>query len=95
MVILWQETGYPYSMRGPLGRRCSGGVLSCPLCTLLCFLLLSFALLVIVFLKHMHKDQVAVFTLGISICNLVLQCIKVCMWLNPFVFHYLGLIIIY
>ena len=26
-----------------------------------------------------HKDQVAVFNLGISICNLVLQSIKVCM----------------
>ena len=51
----------------------------------------------IVFLKRtqMHKDQVAVFTLGISICNLVLQSIEVYMWLNPFVFHYLGLIIIY
>ena len=49
----------------------------------------------ILFLKHIRKDQVAVFTLGISICNIVLQSIKVCMWLNPFVFHYLVLIIIY
>ena len=60
-----------------------------------CFSYFLSTLPAIVFLKHMQKDQVAVFTLGISICNLVLQSIKVCMWLNPFVFHYLGLNIIY
>ena len=44
-----------------------------------CFSFFLSTLPAIVFLKHMHKDQVAVFTLGISICNLVLQSIKVCM----------------
>ena len=60
-----------------------------------CFSYFLSTLHTIVFLKHMHKDQVAVFILGISMCNLVLQSIKVCIWLNPFVIHYLGLIKIY
>ena len=32
---------------------------------------------------HTHKALVAMFTLEISICNLVLQSIKDCMWWNP------------
>ena len=38
-----------------------------------CFSYFLSTLHAIVFLKHMHKDQVAVFSLGISICSLVLQ----------------------